>query len=403
VLDILSVLHSTPASLSGLKNTDRLISCNDHELNDWIDFLFYASSTLITLKYKRGHLTRNISLRRNPGVEWGFVFNDQAPSICRNKCIFCFVDQLPSHLRPSLLLKDDDVRHSFVHGTYVTLDRKDTEYAIRKHLSPLHISVHSTDASIRGRLLGTKRMKPIKPMLEELSEAGIEMETQVVVVPGLNDGKELDRTLSDLFSIPSVVSVGVVPVGLTEHRDGLPKIRRSDSAEATEVVKQCNRWRIKAMKKRGNGWVYPSDEFFIMAGLDIPPLSYYSGCTLRANGIGLLADLLEIRGRNFTGRGVILTGKLAAPFLEQVLRGSDYTVNAVENTFLGPEIGVAGLLSGTDIVEYINKLPNSCNSVILPSVMFNNDMVTLDDFSPLEIRRLTGREILVKRNLEELT
>ncbi len=402
MLDIQSVLHSTPASLYGFKKTDRLISCNDHELDDWIDFLFYASSTLITLKYKRGHLTRILTLRRNPGTEWGFVFRNQSPAGCRNKCIFCFVDQLPPDVRPSLLFKDDDVRHSFVYGTYVTLDREDTEYAIRKHLSPIHVSVHSTNPAIRGKMLGAEGMKPITPMLEELSEAGIDMETQVVVVPGINDGEELDRTLTELFSIPSVVSVGVVPVGLTEYRDGLPKIRRSDSAEAVELVKQCDRWRSKAMKERGNGWVYPSDEFFVMAGLVIPPLSYYEGCTLRANGIGLLADLLAIKGRNFRGRGVILTGKLAAPFLELVLRESDYHVIAVENTFLGHEIGVAGLLSGTDTVKTINKLPNSGNRVILPSVMFNKDMVTLDDFTPLEISRLTGREILVKRNLEDL-
>lgn len=343
-----------------------------------------------------------LTIRRNPGVDWGFLFQGQAPSTCRKKCIFCFVDQLPPCVRPSLLVKDDDVRYSFVQGTYVTLCEDDTEYAIRKHLTPLHISVHATDPSVRGRILGTGRDEPVLSMLEKLSKAGIEMETQIVVVPGLNDEGQLERTLYDLLSIPGVISAGVVPVGLTKYRDGLPEIRRSSSAEARQIIRQCSKWRKKAIESRGNGWVYPSDELFIMAGLDIPPASYYENCTLRENGIGLLADLLEMQGRKFTGRGAVCTGTLAAPYLNRVLQGSDYLVTTVENTFLGSEIGVAGLLSGRDIVRSAKEIPDSYNSVILPGVMFNHDMLTLDDLNPEEISQTTGREILVARNLEEL-
>lgn len=402
MLGIQSIIPCSPASASGFRKTDRLISCNGCILNDWIDFLYSANSTFITLKYRRGLLTRRLTIRRNQGADWGFVFQGQEPSTCRKKCIFCFVDQLPRGVRPSLLVKDDDVRYSFVQGTYVTLDRDDTEYAIRKHLTPLHISVHATDPSVRGTILGTGRKEPVMPMLEKLSAAGIEMETQIVVVPGLNDKEHLDRTLEDLLSIQGIISAGVVPVGLTIYRAGLPEIRRSTSAEARRIVRQCSKLREKAIESRGNGWVYPSDEFFIMADLDIPPASYYVDCRLKENGIGLLANLLEMRGRKFTGNGAVCTGTLAAPYLNRVLEDSDYLVTAVENTFLGPEIGVAGLLSGVDIIKAAKELPDSYNTVILPSVMFNHDMLTLDDLNPEEISQSTGREIFVARDLEEL-
>lgn len=402
MLGILSVTPGSPASAAGFRNIDRLVSCNGSPLNDWIDFFYCANGLFVTLVFSRGPLIRRLTIRRNPAVDWGFTFQDQEPAVCRKKCIFCFVDQLPRNVRPSLLVKDDDIRYSFIQGTYVTLDRDDTEYAIRKHLTPLHISVHATDPSVRGKILGTCREEPVLHMLEDLSKAGIEMETQIVVVPGLNDGEQLDKTLEDLLSITGIISAGVVPVGLTKYRNGLPEIRRPSKVEALRVVSQCSMWRSKAMKNRGNAWVYPSDEFFLLAGMDIPPASYYESCTLRENGIGLLAELLEISGRKFTGSGVVCTGTLAAPFLKRVLNGSDYQVTVVENYFLGPEIGAAGLLSGADIVRSVKKLSDTYNRVILPDVMFNHNMLTLDDLTPEEISQSTGKEILVLRDLEEL-
>ena len=402
MLGILSIVPGSPASATGFRNIDKLLLCNGNPLDDWIDFLYSANGLFIDLVFKRGPVVRKLTIRRNPSVEWGFVFHGQEPAICRKKCIFCFVDQLPQGVRPSLLVKDDDIRYSFVQGTYVTLDRRDTEYAICKHLTPLHISVHTTDPSLRGAILGTRREEPVLQMLEELSEAGIEMETQIVIVPGLNDGEELDKTIKDLIAIPGVISVGIVPVGLTKYRNGLPQIRRPSEAEALRLMDQCNIWRGRAMVTRGNAWIYPSDEFFIMAGLDIPPASYYESCTLRENGIGLLAELQEISGKEFTGNGTVCTGTLAAPFLRHLLCGSDYHVISVENTFLGPEIGAAGLLSGADIVRSVRMFPDSYNSVILPGVMFNHDMLTLDDFTPDGISQLIGREVLVIRDLEDL-
>ncbi len=402
MLGILSVTPNSPASSAGFLNTDILISCNGIPLDDWLDFLSSANDLFIELAYTRGPLARKLRLRRNPGEDWGFIFKDQKPSVCRKKCIFCFVDQLPDNVRPSLKIKDDDIRYSFVQGTYITLSTADTEYAIKKHLTPLHISVHATDPYVRGRILGTGTIEPVMPMLEKLSAEGIEMETQIVIIPGWNDGEQLDRTLGDLLSVQRVVSVGIVPVGLTKYRDGLVDIRRPDRSDALRVIAQCDMWSRKAIEIGRNVWVYPSDEFFITAVQDLPPASWYKDCRLKENGIGLLSDMLKISGREFSGMGALLTGKLAAPYIRRVLNGSDYLVFEVENNFLGPEIGAAGLLSGADIIRSASELPDSYNSVILPRVMFNHEMYTLDDLSPGDIRKSTGREVIIASDLEEL-
>jgi len=402
LLEIQSIIPSTPASAAGFKKTDKLISSNGCILHDWFDFVLSATGTSMILEYRRGLLNRTHVMRRNPDAEWGFAFKGQKPAACRKKCVFCFVDQLPPGVRTSLTLKDDDVRYSFLQGTYITLSEDDAEYAISKRLSPLHISVHSTDPSLRGIILGTGRMEPVVPLLAKLSDAGIELETQIVIVPGMNDGDRLDQTLEELLSIPAVISAGVVPVGLTKYRERLPQIRRSSPAESKIIVHQCAQWRKKAIRSRGTPWVYPSDEFFITAGLDIPPSSYYKDCTLRENGIGLIADILRLEGREFNGRGAVLSGILAAPFLKRILEGSEYLVTAVENSFLGNDISVAGLLSGADVIYAAGTLPDSYNRVILPAVMFNHDMLTLDDLDPDKISMSTGREIIIARRLEEL-
>jgi putative radical SAM enzyme (TIGR03279 family) len=402
LLTISSVKTPSPASAAGFRRGDLLISCNGHPMVDWVDFLFLASGASIDLRYQRGGLRRGRSIRRNPGADWGFTFKGQEPRACRRRCIFCFVDQLPPGVRPSLLLKDDDIRYSFIQGTYVTLHHGDVEYALRKRLSPLHISVHSTEPGLRGRMLGTGHDEPIMDSLLALSEAGTVIETQIVIVPGYNDGARLERTVEDLFSIPGISSVGVVPVGLTRHREGLPSIRRPTGAEAWRIIGLCHEWRDRASKKGRGGWIFPSDELFLMAGMDIPSPDYYSTCTLRENGIGMLSELSAFEGKSFCGSGLVCTGELAAPYIKKILEGGGYIVAAVENHFLGRQVGVAGLLSGTDVIRTVREFSDAYNRVILPSVMFNHDMLTIDDLSPDDLSRLTGRKVLIIDGLEEL-
>ncbi len=402
MLKIRSIHPGSPASRTGLKKTDILIACNGEPLDDWFDFVYNATGTLIIIEYKRGIQKRDITIRRIPGMEWGLEFVGQSPRICRRKCVFCFIDQLPPGVRPSLLVKDDDIRYSFLHGTYVTLDQNDVSIAINKNLSSVHVSVHVSDPVQRGRLLGTGKEEPIIPLLQTLSNAGISVETQIVIVPEWNNGMILEQTLMDLLNIPSVISVGVVPVGITSFREGLQDIRRPTASEAAEIIHQCDNWRRKALRTRGTPWVYPADELFSLSGKDVPDTAYYKECTLRENGIGLLSNLLQYVNRDFSGRGLICTGTLAAPFMKRVLAGSEYQILAVNNTFFGPEVGVSGLLAGNDIVKSVKAENYSREPVFLPRVMFNHDMLTLDDLSPGDIEQLTGREIKIACGVEDL-
>ena len=402
MLRIRSIHPGSPASRSGLKKTDILVACNGEPLDDWVDFVYNANGTSIRIEYKRGIQIRNKIIRRIPGTDWGFEFEGQSPRICRRKCIFCFVDQLPPGIRPSLLVKDDDILYSFFHGTYVTLDRNDVRIAIQKNLSIVHVSVHASDPALRGRLLGTGKEEPIIPLLKTLSNAGISVETQIVIVPEWNNGMFLERTLRDLFEIPSVTSVGVVPVGITSFREGLQDIRRPTAVEAVNIIHKCDNWRRKALRTRGTPWIYPADEFFSLSGKDIPEPAYYEECTLKENGIGLLSNLLEYESRDFSGRGLICTGTLAAPFMKRVLAGSEYQILAVNNTFFGPEVGVSGLLAGNDIVKSVRAENVSSDPLFLPRVMFNHDMLTLDDLSPGDIEQLTGRKIIIAGGVEDL-
>lgn len=402
MLRIRSIHVPSPASSAGLRRTDLLLSCDGHTLDDWMDFYFHGSGHVIQLLFRRGGIQRRAVLRRGPGRDWGISFHGQEPRRCCRKCIFCFVDQLPEGVRPSLQVKDDDVRYSFISGTYVTLHPGDVEFALSRRLTPIHISVHATDPAVRGRLLGTGREEPVMESLRELSAGGIEMETQIVVVPGFNDGAVLEETLRDLFSVNGVSSVGVVPVGLTAFRDGLPELRRPDRQEADRVIELIGYWRGTAARNGRGNWAYPSDEFFLIAGRAVPGPDYYDGCTLRENGIGMLAELSRLRGRRWRGEGLVITGELAAPFLGELLDGSGYGVAAVRNDFFGTSVGAAGLIAGRDAAATALGYRGSYNRMILPSVMFNHDMLTLDGMTPEETGLPAGMEVVVMDRLEEL-
>jgi len=370
-------------------------------VNDWIDFVFLASGSAIVLETSRGGRRTRSRISRMPGTDWGMTFAGQSPRSCRRRCVFCFVDQNPPGVRKALRVKDDDVRYSFYQGTFVTLGPGDVRLAVEKRLSPVHVSVHSTDPVLRGRLLGLPGPEPVLPQLMELSGAGIAVEAQVVVVPGWNDGRSLERTLADLQAVPSVASVGVVPVGLTSHRSGLPLLSRPSPAGAEGILEVCDRARAAAETAGRGSFVYPADELIVLAGRTIPEPGYYDGCGMKADGIGLLADLVHAPARTFLGEGELCSGTLAAPFLRGALEGSRYSVLPVFNGFFGPEVGVSGLLAGGDVVEAALASPSSL-PLVLPSIMFNHDRVSVDGMTPEEIGGAAGRSVTVAGGLEEL-
>jgi putative radical SAM enzyme (TIGR03279 family) len=402
LLRITSVNSPSPASRAGFRRYDVLISCNGEPLRDWLDFFSAASGLFAEVEFSRGNRISSRLMRRLGGTDWGFTFQGQEPRRCNKKCIFCFVDQMPASVRPELRIKDDDVRYSFFQGTYVTLRKGDVEYAIEKGLSPLHVSVHATDPAVRGNLLGTLRNEPILPSLRKLSDAGTIIETQIVVVPGINDGDVLAASLEELIDIEGVVSVGVVPVGLTRYRDGLHNLERTTGIGASQTIDICDSFRTLSMERRNRALVFPSDEFFAISGREIPRPEYYENFSLLENGIGMLSRLLYGNSRKFLGNGLICTGALAAPFLERVLGDSDYGILPVNNCFLGDTITVAGLLSGRDVVRSVIENDSPYTRLVLPAVMFNHRMLTLDDLRPEDIEEQTGMELVVAHGVEGL-
>lgn len=401
---VAGVTQPSPASRAGIKKGDIIISCNGQPVHDWVDLLSSSSAATLHLSVKRGLSKRHFSLRRRPGAGWGITLAGSKAASCGNRCIFCFIDQQPPGLRDTLMVKDDDIRYSFIHGTYVTLTESQASESVERGFNSIHVSVHTTNPVLRGKMLGQGGPMPILPLLRQLDGNGTDIQTQVVEVPGWNHGEELNRTITDLYTIPGIRNLGVVPVGLTRWRKGLTSLRRHSAEEAGNTLALIGSWQRKAIAERGYPWVFAADEYYLIAGEDIPPAEHYGECTLQANGIGLLAsEALRCGNRDFRGRGTVVTGVLASPFVKGILSSSEYRVLPVVNRLMGPDVGVSGLLPACDVIGTIRSLPLAEEPVFLPPSMFNHRGRTLDDLTPGEIGGELHMRVVVPEHLGELS
>ena len=318
---------------------------------------------------------------------------------CAAQCIFCFIDQNPEGMRANIYVKDEDYRFSFLYGNYITLTslgRRGIARIIEQRLSPLYVSVHATDIDARTALLGIKRRIDVMQILGQLTDHGIEVHAQIVLCPGHNDGDILDRSLVDLATLGEELrSISVVPVGLSDHREGLPHLDPVTPQDAARAIDQIEAHAESFLEQRGSRLAYPSDEFYLLDDRAFPPLSHYEELLQQDTGIGgcrsIIEDLKdvvdELAGREISARTVtILTGSLAGTFMERDLRAMidtipwlDLRIVPVENTLYGPGITVTGLLSGKDFTRAIDGLPADCGSVWLPDVAVNHDGLFLDD------------------------
>ena len=379
------------------------MSCNGSPVNDWVDLLSMSFSSRASLTISRGPLNRVIKLKRRPGVPWGIELEGSQTRHCRNKCIFCFIDQQPPDLRRSLNVKDDDVRYSFLSGTYITLTSQQADEAIDRGFSSLHVSVQTTDPILRGKMLGLQKPLAILPQIDRLADNGVVVEAQIVEVPGWNNGGVLERSIADLYSRPNVDILGIVPVGLTKWREGLERITRPDRKEAGKTLEIIETWQKKAVKERGTPWVYPADEYYSLTGKEIPPLSFYEDCSLAPNGIGLLAQMInDCSNRIYSEGGMIITGNMAAPYIRKITANTGYSVLPVTNTLMGSQITVAGLLSGKDVVNTVKQSDSDGLKVFLPDAMFNHNGVTLDEYTVEKISEETGVEVISAASIGEL-
>ena len=394
--------HSALAAL-GVRAGDRLLAVDGLVPRDVIDVqLELPDARCIRVERAEGE---QVTLAADCGLDPGALeLVDAVPGgirECNTHCEFCFIRGLPEGLRPTLYVFDDDYRYSFLWGNFLTLTNLTEADWARigyQRLSPLNVSVHATDPDVRRRLLTNRRAPAILPQLERLAALGIRVNTQVVLCAGVNDGAVLDRTVGDLAALyPAVQSLSVVPVGLTRY-SRVKNIRRPRPDEAALAVDQCERWQASLRPKLEVGFVYASDELYILAGRgELPPAARYDGFPVLSNGVGLLRSMLDEWRRlldakprsGLPARKVAwVTGRLAAPALErmadewQALTGWRPLVRVVDNTLFGEQVTVSGLLSGHDLVGALRSLPSDIDEVVLPRGAFGFEgQATLDGIS----------------------
>jgi len=409
------VQEGGPAWDGGVRLGDELISINSHPVRDVLDYQYLCLEEDLELVVKRDGEILTFSVDRDEDEDLGIDFGEDlfdGVHTCGNNCIFCFLQQMPLGLRPSLYVKDDDYRLSLAHGNYITLTNLSEEEIARicsQRMSPIYVSVQATDPELRACMLRNKSAGRIMKQLRRLADARITMQTQIVLCPGVNDGVQLERSVRDLSELhPWVESIGVVPVGLTKFRDKLFALNPFDGESARAVVESCIAWQREFRRKLGSRKVYPSDEFYLLAGIDFPSAGSYEGFPQLENGIGLSRLFLDEvrrlrksigRKRLRSGRYVLVTGVLAEPLVREFaeilagVEGVNARVCVVKNDFLGDNVTVAGLLSGADIARSLAYVTED-EEVLIPEVVLNEDRF-LDDMTLAEMQGMVRGRITV--------
>ncbi len=389
----------------GLKAGDGLLSINGQPLRDVIDVRFHAAAERLALEVRRAGRTFTLETERRYGEDLGLAFDQptfDGVRRCENQCAFCFIKQMPPGLRPSLYVRDDDYRHSFLFGNYVTLTNLDATDWTRieaQHLSPLYVSVHATEPALRRRMLGNPVAADLMAQLRRLADIGVEVHTQIVVIPGVNDGAHLDRSIGDMASLyPALRSVSVVPVGLTRFHRG--DCRAPTDEEARAVWEQMTGWQGRFRKQLGVNFAYLTDEWYLRLAQPVPPVEHYDGLDLIENGVGLVRHFLDrvnlkslILNRE-PSTPTLVTGTLFAPVLRSAV-GSAVDVVPVVNRFFGPTVTVAGLLTGRDVIAQLSEREIR-GALVLPAAMFGGpEGQSLDGMLPRDVAEALGRQISV--------
>ena len=404
--EIENVLSDSPAALAGIAPGDVIVSINGHRINDAIDFMFHRNEGELNVVIKRKDKRISCKLALIEGQDAGIVMKPFKIRTCTNRCIFCFVNQLPRGLRKSLYVKDEDYRMSFLYGNYITLTNltsQDKRRIAQQRLSPLYLSIHSTNRAVRNTILGNARAQDVMKEIAFFKEHRIRMHCQIVLTPGVNDGKELERTIRDLYKYyPYVSSIAVVPVGLTAHRKTAPKLRPVEKEDALLAIALIDSFQKRFMKKHGDSIVYGADELYIKAGLEFKPLREYGDLPQIENGVGMAPLFLSQSKRIKIPQGkgkkrfLTFTGTSFYPYLSRFAEkltkvGFDVDVIAVENTFFGKSVTVAGLLTGRDVMKALSDSVKKDDVVLVPDVvMKDGDKVFLDNVSVRDLEDLFG-------------
>jgi putative radical SAM enzyme (TIGR03279 family) len=411
---ITGVIRNSPADKAGIRSDDILASMNGHGVRDVLDYMFYAAETHLTLTLERNGIPYTAEIRKDEyddiGLEFASFLMDQKLS-CRNKCVFCFIDQMPPGMRETLYFKDDDARLSFLQGNYVTLTnmtQEDIDRIIEMKLN-INVSVHTTNPELRCRMMHNRFAGEKLDFLWQMARAGIQLNCQIVLCPGLNDGPELERTLSDLGKMmPHLTSVAVVPVGLSKYREGLYPLTAFTKETAGEAIDLIERYQADFLENFHTRAVFPSDEFFLMAEREIPPAEYYEDYPQYENGVGMLRSLadefyeaLENTDPSALSRSVsVATGRSPYLFIsgltetaEQRYPGLQCHVYCIRNDFFGETITVTGLITGQDLIAQLKGQPLGDELLLSSSMIRKDSDIFLDDLTISEVEQALGIKI----------
>ncbi len=406
--EITEVLKGSAADKRGVRAGDALLKINGEDVRDTIDYQALGAQSKVVLTVERDGSVKTVALDKEDWEPIGLRFGDSMalkPRACKNKCVFCFIDQMPPHMRSSLYVKDDDWRFSLMMGNYITLtnvDEAEFKRIIKRRASPLYVSVHATDPDLRRGMMNNRAAGELLPRLRRLMDAGIRFHCQIVCCPGINDGEALTQTLNDLYALaPAAQSVAIVPVGLTKFREGLPGLHTFDARSAKALLSQIEPFQARCRETLGTSFAFASDEFYCLSGEELPSAEWYEGYPQIENGVGLLRQFEEQMleaAEDFGGAAVppktwiVGTGTLAAEHMRRLCRlyapkNAAVHVVPILNHFFGETITVSGLLTGEDILSQLPAdLLQTADALFLSANMLRHERdmflsnMTTDEF-----------------------
>ncbi len=419
---VFKVIPSSIAEELGIEPGDKLLQINGHEILDVFDYHYGLNDEEVVLLIEKPDGQQwEFEIEKELNEDLGIEFEDglmDSYRSCTNKCVFCFIDQMPPNMRETLYFKDDDARLSFLQGNYITLTNlsdEDIDRIIYYKLSPINVSIHTTNKELRKQMLNNRFAGDALDKLERFYDNNITMNSQIVLCKGLNDGKELEKTIKDLTKyMPVMNSLSIVPVGLTKYRDGLSNLEKFSPEDSKEVVDIVSKWQKYSLERYGKRFVFASDEWYLTAGLEVPPEEDYEGYLQIENGVGMIRSFVEefkaessnvSYDESYTNKESTIslaTGVLATPVIKEFIKEINKTfpsikvnVYTIMNEFFGTNITVAGLITGQDIIEQL-KDKELGQTLLLPSALLRHgENVLLDDLTVDDIEEALNIKITI--------
>lgn len=418
MIKVAAVEAESDAERAGILPGDKILRINDEEIRDRLDFEFYRSGEFLEIEVMRGEQLINIGVDRDPSQVLGIEPEVMKIHLCKNNCVFCFVHQTPKGMRKSLYVKDEDYRYSFLDGHFTTLSNMkeaDWQRILDQKLSPIYVSVHCTEPKMRAKLLKNDKLEPVMDRLNWMVDHNIDFHTQLVVIPDWNDRDYLERSLRELKGLyPSLLSISVVPIGLTAHRKNLPSLRLFTREDALDALERVERHGREALAETGENFIFASDEMYIAAGREMPPAEFYGDFSQYENGVGTIRTLIDDFARELPYLPkappdwdiTVLTAPLASETQRSILdtlkreKGLNAELIVCENLTFGSTVTVTGLLCGKDFAAALEKSRGK-GPVLIPPNSLNRDSLFLDDLGPADLSKRFGRKVMAPNSFRE--